>query len=199
MSSRKLTHLVWLTLTAGFAAGITSCSGNFEIGKTTPVTGAEPAAAGKETEKSSKTLTLEKQIISTFAAQQELKISSLDCPNDAPTKKDSMFECQATVEPGVFKVAVTMTDDQGGMNFSTKGLLMLPAVEKATDELVKKQTGEEVTTDCNSKTSNIRIIKEVGETFQCALSKGNTKVGVANVKVTSEDGKINIVTEGLAK
>ena len=84
-----------------------------------------------------------------------------------------------------------VTNDQGDMNFKTKGLLMLPAMEKVIPEGIKQQTGADVAVDCGSKKSNIRTFKTVGESFKCDVIKDGNKDGAVTVTVTGENGEIN--------
>jgi len=202
MVSQKLTRLVLLALVSSVMAGVTSCSGNSPTTSTTPAAetaspSSSPTATEtpKETNKSSNAQSVEKAITAQLFVPQGIKVSSLDCPNDIPTKEGSTFDCQATAEQGAFKVAVKMENDKGDMHFDTKGLLLLPTLEKVIAEKAKQQSGEAVTVDCDSKTSNIRIFKAIGESFQCDLLKDGKKAAVVTVKVTGEKGEVNFTTD----
>ncbi len=59
-----------------------------------------------------------RQSITDKLAEVDVKVTSVDCPNDRPAKKDDTFNCTVTMEGGQsITVQVRQTDDAGSLSF----------------------------------------------------------------------------------
>jgi hypothetical protein len=75
--------------------------------------------------------------------------------------------------------------DSDGLQWSTKGLLVLPKLEKTIQQGIQEQFGVAVKTQCGGK---VRVAKP-GDTFTCKLTDGKGERSVT-VRVDDEQGNV---------
>lgn len=166
-------------------------------------------------QKPAATKALEYRLKAEVTKKLGLPVQSIVCPVTANPEDGKPFDCQAVAANQEFLVALRpkatpfVLPPQGGakpktaiaptpktqlpsptekseLQWSTKGLLVLPKLEQTIQNGIKAQFQIEVKTNCGGK---LRVVKP-GDTFKCQVTdqKGTTKP--ITVRVDDEKGNV---------
>lgn len=124
-----------------------------------------------------------------YSEQTGVPIESLKCPENAQLTKGSTFECQAKAQGINFGIQVRMENDQGKLDSTTNGLLVLTKIEQLLQKSIKERANIEVTADCGSP--KIRALK-AGDVFTCEVKDQKGQAKKATVTVKDEKGNISV-------
>lgn len=195
MSFNRISRFASTALTIGMMSLVISCSDKSTTSSSKAPTGSGTNAVKAATaNKPEVTQKVEKLMQEKFLKQNSgLEIQSISCPNDIKIEAGYKFDCQAKSSQGLYTIAATVTNAQGDMDFNTKNVLLLPSLEKQIKDSVKQKNGVDIVADCGSQKATMRIVKKLGESFQCKLTpqKGG-KSRTATITVKSEEGQVNI-------
>ncbi|MBM0743906.1 DUF4333 domain-containing protein [Phormidium sp. CLA17] len=166
-------------------------------------------------QKPAATKALEYRLKTEVSKKSGIPVQSITCPISANPEDGKPFDCRAIAANQTFLVALRPKETplaptaQAGtkpklaispdpqpqfpnpaqkseLQWSTKGLLVLPKLEKTIQKDIKAQFQIEVKTNCGGK---IRVVKP-GDTFACQVTdqKGTTKP--ITVRVDDEKGNV---------
>jgi hypothetical protein len=157
------------------------------------------------------TKALEYRLKAEVAKKSGIPVQSIVCPVTANPEDGKPFDCQAMADNRTFWVALrpkemplaaplqtgkktkiatspqTLSPAQKSeLQWSTKGLLVLPKLEQTIQKGIKAQFQIDVKTNCGGK---LRVVKP-GDTFKCQVTdqKGTTKP--ITVRVDDEKGNV---------
>jgi hypothetical protein len=119
---------------------------------------------------------VEDDLKSPLEQQLGFKVNALKCPEKVNFVKGSVFDCQVTVDKDTFPIEVNLLNDQGKVNFQSKGMFVKSKVESQMQEVLKKDSGTEAKVTCGDK--KVLLVKP-GDIFKC--------------EVTTKDGKKKII------
>ena len=136
--------------------------------------------------KSKDVLLLEAKLKQELAQKAKITIQSLDCPEQDAVTVSKGFNCRATAEGKNFTVAIAPKKGKGELQWSTKGLLVLPKLEQTIRQGIQAQFNVDVKTNCGGK---IRVAQP-GETFQCNITDGRGQTRAVKVRVNDDKGNI---------
>ena len=167
-------------------------------------------------QKPAATKALEYRLKAEVAKKLGIPVQSITCPVTANPKDRKPFDCQAMAANQTFLVALrpkgllpatTQADTKttaaiaptaqpqllspspkSALQWNTKGLLVLPKLEKTIQKSIKAQFQIEVKPNCGGK---LRVAKP-GDTFTCQVTdqKGTTKP--ITVRVDDEKGNVTL-------
>ncbi|AKG22331.1 DUF4333 domain-containing protein [Calothrix sp. 336/3] len=128
--------------------------------------------------------------------QQQLgvPVKSVNCQNLPKPEAGKIVNCNVLTTPGNFGVQVTLTNANGGMKYASRGLLVVPDLERFIQSSIKEKTGIQANAECGDK---IRVFRQVGETFNCQVTTAKGKKTQAVVTIAGMDGKFRYVVNKL--
>lgn len=110
----------------------------------------------------------------------------MECPYQLPVKPLEKFTCEAKAEGKTFAIAINASGKESELQWSTKGLLVLPKLEQTIAKGIQDQFKVKVKTACGGK---VRIAKP-GETFQCKIVDERGQSRAVTVRVDDEAGNV---------
>lgn len=138
--------------------------------------------------------TTSKSISDGIAAQLNMPVASVACPESREVKAGDTFECIATpAAGGRLTVKVSQQDDKGNIQWevvNTEGLLDLQKVEASVRQGLADQASLQATVDCGERWRGTRV----GDSFECQAKGGEGQEVTVVVNVTDEDGNVSWAT-----
>jgi hypothetical protein len=191
LSSQLENHLrSLLILLSSLVLGLNSCASNRQPQGTRSPTqnSAESGLNVGNREPQETTRRLEQAITQYLPQEIGLPIQSVTCPAQTILIPGNVFDCDVKITEGTFPVKVTVKNAEGQVTLKTRQILLLPAAEAKLQQSIKQREGLEMKANCGGK---VKIVKKVGETFQCKLTGSSGKTGSATMTVTSREGKVD--------
>lgn len=145
-----------------------------------------PTNTNPSGEKSQTVKQLETQISNLLSPQLGVPITSVNCPSNVEIKAGSQYECQAVVDNTPFTVELNIQDASGAFKVNSKGIVLLPKIERSIAANVKQQKGVDITVNCGGK---IKVAR-AGDTFECQATLPGGKTQPAKITVNDEYGNV---------
>ncbi len=189
---------------------VTGCTGTSTVSPTPPTPTPQASPAGimtpRSPEKSLATKTLETKLRTAIAKKSGIPVQTIQCPDQIPVQANAPFNCQATAEGQTFTIAINSKEDnskddkpknnkhskdnqkidKNELQWSTKGLLVIPKLEQTIQQGIKQQFNVAVKTSCGGK---VRAAKQ-GDQFQCKIIDNRGQARAVNVRVDDEKGNV---------
>jgi hypothetical protein len=137
-------------------------------------------------EKSQVVKQLEVQIANLLNPQLGVPITSVSCPNNIKIEAGSKYDCEAVADNTPFTVEVNIQDAQGGFKVNSKGIVLLPKIERSIAANVKQQKGIDITVNCGGR---IKVAR-TGDTFECPVTLPDGKTQPAKITVNDDYGNV---------
>ncbi|MBW4621980.1 MAG: DUF4333 domain-containing protein [Cyanosarcina radialis HA8281-LM2] len=148
---------------------------------TLPPTTANPPGGKSQTVRQ-----LETQISNLLSPQLGVPITSVNCPSNVEIKAGSQYECQAVVDNTPFTVELNIQDASGAFKVNSKGIVLLPKIERSIAANVKQQKGIDITVNCGGQ---IKVAR-AGDTFECQATLPGGKTQPAKITVNDDYGNV---------
>lgn len=175
---------------SGLALSLNSCANHQNSqGPRPPHQNAATSALNLETTGEPETRKRLELAIAQYLPQElGVPIQSVSCPAPTIVIPGNVFDCKAKITEGTFPVKVTVKNAEGQVTLKTQQILLLSEAEAKLQQSIKQREGREMKANCGGK---VKIVKKVGETFQCKLTDSSGKTGTATMTVTSKEGKVD--------
>lgn len=130
-------------------------------------------------------------LATSFSEQVDLTVDGVACPESAELETVEPFECEVQTTEGLLvRVAVTPNAAEQKIDWQTKGMLDLVALEETIQTKLAEEANLLGTADCGSADMPYRQ-EDVGATLDCRFESeaGDTKTVTVTVK--DEDGNVS--------
>ncbi|NEO87263.1 MAG: hypothetical protein F6J87_23830 [Spirulina sp. SIO3F2] len=126
-------------------------------------------------------------LATSFSEQMDLTVDRVACPESAELEATEPFECEVqTAEDLLVRVEVTPDAAVGKIDWRTKGILDLVALEEMIQTQFSEEEGLTGTADCGSTEMPYRH-EEVNATFDCSFESETGDIKTVTVTVQEDD------------
>lgn len=128
----------------------------------------------------------ENRLRTDVAQKSKINVQKVNCPTQIQVEVKQPFICEATAEGKTFTVVINPRGDRRELQWSTKGLLVLPKLEQTIQQGIRTQFRLAVKTNCGGK---VRVAKP-GDRFQCQITDDRGQTRAVTVQVDDDQGNV---------
>lgn len=126
--------------------------------------------------------------ISQELTEAGVPVDDVTCP-EREIEQGDVFECTAQIDGQELRIEVTQRDAEGTVDFRPlQALIDVRQVEEAGAELLGADLGTSLRLDCGTA---VALVKDPGDTFECAATTGDGERGTVVVTVEDVDGNVS--------
>ncbi len=118
----------------------------------------------------------------------DLPVGPASCPAGVPATDAATLECTVSVDgvPAPYAVTIRQTDQPGGLRYEVRPAKAILQVSKVVDA-IERSASSPARVECGP--TRVRVV-DVGATFDCSLSEGQTTRTV-RVRVETVEGNVS--------
>lgn len=128
----------------------------------------------------------EQRLQADIIRRSKIAVQRVNCPAQVPIEVTQPFSCQAMAEGKTFVVVVAPRASKRELQWSTKGLLVLPKLEQTIQQGIQTQFRLDVKTNCGGK---VRVARS-GDRFQCKITDDRGQTRAVTVQVDDDKGNV---------